>query len=78
MTTTDLWGHGFCLWNAAYALLNVGDEDVALTLFSEMHEMASARGYGILDMVGCQLLGEIWESRGVSTLFGRDGVVAGR
>jgi predicted ATPase len=61
----DLWGHGFCLWNAAYAQLNVGDEDAAIALFMEMHEMASANGYGIGDMCGCQLLGEIWESRGV-------------
>jgi predicted ATPase len=58
------WGCGFCLWNAAYARLNVGDEEAAIALFMEMHELASAGGYGIADMCGCQLLGEIWESRG--------------
>ena len=58
------WGYGFCLWNAAYARLNVGDEEAAIALFMEMHELASAGGYGIADMCGCQLLGEIWESRG--------------
>ena len=59
------WGHGFCLWNAAYARLKVGDEEGAIELFMEMHAIASAGGFGIADMCGCQLLGEIWESRGV-------------
>ena len=58
------WGRGFCLWNAAYARLNVGDEDVAIALLMEMHDLASASGYGIGDMCGCNLLGEIWEARG--------------
>jgi predicted ATPase len=58
------WGRGFCLWNAAYARLAVGDEDVAIALFMEMHDLASASGYGIGDMCGCNLLGEIWEARG--------------
>jgi hypothetical protein len=52
------------LWNAAYARLAVGDEDVAIALFMEMHDLASAGGYGIGDMCGCNLLGEIWEARG--------------
>jgi hypothetical protein len=30
-----------------------------------MHELATAAGYGIADMVCCNLLGEIWEARGV-------------
>jgi predicted ATPase len=59
------WGHGFCLWNAAYARLAVGDEDTAIALFMDMHELASAAGFGIGDMVGCNALGEIWEARGV-------------
>jgi hypothetical protein len=59
------WGRGFCLWNAAYARLAVGDEDTAVALLMEMQELASAAGYGIADMVGCNLLGEIWEARGV-------------
>jgi predicted ATPase len=59
-----MWGHGFCLWNAAYAQLNVGNEDAAIALFMEEHALASAGNFGIADMCGCQLLGEIWESRG--------------
>src|SRR3954452_7478967 len=59
------WGRGFCLWNAAYARLAVGDEDTAVALLMEMHELASAAGYGIAGMVCCNLLGEIWEARGV-------------
>jgi predicted ATPase len=58
------WGHGFCLWNAAFARLKVGDTDTAIALFMEMHELTSAGGYGIADMCCTQLLGEIWESRG--------------
>ena len=61
----DQWGHGFCLWNAAYAQLNVGNEDAAIQLLDEMHDMALAGGWGVADMVCCQTLGEIWESRGV-------------
>jgi hypothetical protein len=38
------WGRAFCLWNAAYARLAVGDEDAAIALFMEMHDLASARG----------------------------------
>jgi len=59
------WGRGFCLWNAAYARLAVGDEDAAVALFMEMHDLASVSGYGIGDMCGCNSLGEIWEARGV-------------
>ena len=58
------WGYGFCLWNAAYARLNAGDEEAAIALFTEAHELASAGGFGIADMCGCQLLGQIWEGRG--------------
>jgi predicted ATPase len=59
----DQWGHGFCLWNAAYAQLNVGDEDAAVALLTEMHDMVATGGWGIAGMVCCQLLAEIWESR---------------
>jgi predicted ATPase len=59
------WGRAFCLWNAAYARLAVGDEDAAIALFMEMHDLASVGGYGIADMCGCNVLGEIWEARGV-------------
>ncbi len=59
------WGRGFCLWNAAYARLAVGDEDAAIALFMEMHDLCSVNGYGIGDMCACNVLGEIWEARGV-------------
>ena len=58
------WGRGFCLWNAALARLSFGDEDVAIALFMEMRDLASASGYGIGEMCGCNILGEIWEARG--------------
>jgi hypothetical protein len=60
----DQWGHSFCLWNAAFAKLHVGDEDTAITLLMDLHERATAGGWGIARMVCCQTLGEIWESRG--------------
>ena len=44
------WGRGFCLWNAAYARLAVGDEDAAIALFMEMNDLTSAGGYGIGEM----------------------------
>ncbi len=58
------WGRGFCLWNAAYARLAVGDEDAAIALFTEEIDLASTGGYGIAEMVGCNVMGEIWEARG--------------
>ncbi len=61
------WGRGFCLWNAAYARLAVGDEDAAVALFTEMITLTEAGGYGIADMVGCNSLGEIWEARAATS-----------
>jgi predicted ATPase len=58
------WGRGFCLWNAAYARLAVGDQDAAVALFTEEIDLASTLGNGIGEMVGCNVLGEIWEARG--------------
>ena len=58
------WGRGFCLWNAAYARLNIGDEDAAIALFTEMVALTEANGFGIADMVDSNSLGEIWEARG--------------
>jgi predicted ATPase len=58
------WGRGFCLWNAANARLAVGDEDAAVALFTEEIDLASTAGYGIGEMVGCNVMGEIWEARG--------------
>ena len=58
------WGRAFCLWNAAYARMAVGDEDAAIGLFTQEIDLASARGYGIGEMVGCNVMGEIFEARG--------------
>ena len=59
------WGRAFCLWNAGYARLNVGDTDAAIALLMELHELSSSGGYGgAMNMVCTQSLGEIWESRG--------------
>jgi predicted ATPase len=59
------WGRGFCLWNAAYARLAVGDEGAAIALFTEMIDITSTGGYGIGEMCACNVMGEIWEERGV-------------
>jgi len=59
------WGRAFCLWNAGYAQLNVGDTDAAIALFMELHELSSSGGYGgAMNMVCTQSLGEVWESLG--------------
>jgi predicted ATPase len=58
------WGRGLCLWNAAYARLAIGDEDAAIALFTEEIDVARTGGYGIGEMVGCNIIGEIWEARG--------------
>jgi predicted ATPase len=58
------WGRAFCLWNAAYAQLAVGNVDAAIELFTEEIDLASTSGYGIAEMVGCNIMGEIWEARG--------------
>jgi predicted ATPase len=61
----DSWGHAFCLWNAGYARLNVGDTDAAIALFTQLHERSSSGEYGgAMNMVCTQSLGEIWESLG--------------
>lgn len=44
--------------------LAVGDEDAAIALFTEEIDVASTGGYGIGEMVGCNVMGEIWEARG--------------
>ncbi len=60
----DSWGHGFCLWNAAFARLNVGDDDAALELLMQMLDVTTAGGYAMPGLVCEQSLGEIWEARG--------------
>ncbi len=59
------WGRGYCLWNAGYARLALGDEDAAIALFMQEIDLTSTAGYGIGEMAGCNLMGEIWEARGV-------------
>jgi predicted ATPase len=59
------WGRGYCLWNAGCARLALGDEDAAIELFAREIELASTAGYSIGEMAGCNLMGEIWETRGV-------------
>jgi predicted ATPase len=58
------WGRGYCLWNAALARLAVGDDDAAIALLTEEIDLASTSGFGIGEMVGCNVMGEIWEARG--------------
>ena len=58
------WGQGFCAWNVGNARGVVGDEDGALAMFMKCHEVGSASGYGIADMVACNDVGRIWEQRG--------------
>ena len=58
------WGRAFCLWNAAYARMAAGDEDAAIAIFTQEIDLARSRGYGIGEMVGCNVMGEIWEARG--------------
>ncbi len=68
------WGQGFCLWSAAHARLAVGDEDAAIALFTEEIELAHTGGYGIGEMCGCSVMGEIWggawRARDVPRLLG--------
>ena len=52
------------MWNAGYARLASGDQDGAIDLLTQEIDLASSAGYGIGEMVGCNLLGEIWETRG--------------
>ena len=59
------WGSGFCAWNLANARRAAGDEDAAVALFMECHELGSTHGYDIAEMVACNDLGKIWEARGV-------------
>lgn len=59
------WGQGFCAWNLGNARRAAGDENGALAMFMTCHEVGSANGYGIADMVACNDLGRIWEERGV-------------
>jgi predicted ATPase len=57
------WGRGFSLWNAAYARRAAGDVDAAIALMTEEIDLTRQRGYGIAEMCGCNVMGEIWETR---------------
>lgn len=58
------WGRGYCLWNAGCARLAVGDEDAAIALLTEEIDLCRAHGYGVGEMAGCNVLGDIWEASG--------------
>lgn len=61
--TPGSWGLGFCLWNAAFAKQAVGEVDAAITLVTQMIALCVQGGYGIPEMVACNLLAEICEAR---------------
>jgi predicted ATPase/tetratricopeptide (TPR) repeat protein len=58
------WGYAFCAWNLGNARRAVGDEDAAVELLMECYEAGREHGYGIAEMVACNDLVDIWESRG--------------
>jgi predicted ATPase len=58
------WGSGFCAYHLGNTRRAVGDEDGAVTFFTECREVGRAHGYGIAEMVACNALGTIWEARG--------------
>ncbi len=52
------------LESAACAKLAIGDHDAAIALLEEEIELTSAHGYGVGEMAGYNVIGEIWEARG--------------
>lgn len=59
------WPECFCIWNVSNARRGAGDSDAALALFTECAEMSRRAGAFIGEMCTCNVLGEIWEERGV-------------
>jgi len=59
------WPEVFSLWNVANAKRGDGDVDAALAFFTECAEMSRRLGCFIGEMCTCNVLGEIWEERGV-------------
>ena len=62
--TPGSWGLGFCLWNAAFAKQSVGEVDAAITLYTQMTALCAQGRYAIPEMIGCNSMAEILESRG--------------
>jgi len=59
------WPELFCMWNVANAKRAHGDVDAALALFTECAELSRRRGLFLGEMCTCNVLGEMWEERGV-------------
>ena len=59
------WPEIFCLWNVSNARRGEGDVDAALAFFTQCAEMSRGVGCFIGEMCTCNVLGEIWEERGV-------------
>ncbi len=55
----------FCLWNVSNAKRGAGDVNAALAFFTQCAEMSRRCGCFIGEMCTCNVLGEIWEERGV-------------
>lgn len=60
--TPGSWGHGFCLWNAAFAKQAVGEMDEAISHFRQMMAVCVQGRYGIPEMIACNSLAEILEA----------------
>ena len=61
----DAWPQGFCTFHVAKAKRANGDVDAAVALFTECAESARRSGLFIGEMVARNVVGEIWEARGV-------------
>jgi predicted ATPase len=58
------WGQAYCVWQLGNACEAVGDESGAIKGLMECHELSTALGTGIGEMICCQDLGALWEARG--------------
>ena len=58
------WGQGYCVWQLGNARRAAGDEAGAIETLRECHELATALGTGIGEMICCNDLGELFEARG--------------
>jgi predicted ATPase len=58
------WGQAYCVWQLGNARRAAGDEAGAIEMLRECHELATALGTGIGEMICCNDLGELFEARG--------------
>ena len=58
------WGQAYCVWQLGNARLAVSDEDGAIEALMECNELGTALGTGIGEMICCQDLGALRETRG--------------